>query len=106
MKLPELKPTLNYDKPQIISEDDPHWFANCLTLPIAAELARRSNLFPKLVAEAAMLVATIKAHNIESVSCDNDGQQWCDCVHEQTDKLDDVLAEARQSEQEGGEHGN
>lgn len=62
----------------------------------AVELARRSNLFPKLVAEAAMLVATLKAHNIESVSCDNDGQQWCDCVHEQIDKLDALLAEARQ----------
>lgn len=98
MELPELKPTLNYDKPQIISEDDLHWFANCFTLPIAAELARRSNLFPKLV--KALEDCLSDADALLSAS-DGDYARPDEGL---VANGKTILAEIRQSEQEGGEH--
>lgn len=101
MELPELKPTLNYDKPQIISEDDLHWFANCFTLPIAAELARRSNLFPKLVKalEDAQEQLNDDAEMLSSNWKEDARYAW-----NASNAIDRLLAEIRQSEQEGGEH--
>jgi len=120
MKLPELTPMMNYDKAQIISEDDPHWFANCLTLPIAAELARRSNLFPRLVKaleteqlfrtaseEQRCLVCDKPALFRSAVFCSQDCRTAYVKAHPKgyRQMIDDVLADIRQNEQEGGEHG-
>lgn len=38
--------------------------------------------------QAHMLCETIKAHDIESLSCDRDGEEYCDCLRKQADKVD------------------
>lgn len=37
--------------------------------------------------QAHMLCETINAHEIESLSCDRDGQEYCDCLRKQSDKV-------------------
>lgn len=72
------------------SDRDPWWraeFAECVLLPLIAALsAERDALRAALTAAerergaARALVDAIQAHDIESLSCDRDGEIYCECV--------------------------
>lgn len=63
---------------------------------IVAELLRQlreSQEREKNLANAGlMLVETIEAHEIESLSCDRDGETYCECVRKQAQKFKAALA--------------
>ena len=46
----------------------------------------------KLANVGLMLVETIEAHEIESLSCDRDGETYCECVRKQAQKFKAALA--------------
>lgn len=46
----------------------------------AAFIVRACNAHDQLVAALKLLCDTIDAHEIESLSCDRDGEKYCDCL--------------------------
>lgn len=49
---------------------------------------------PDLYARLKLLVDTIEAHEIESLSCDRDGNKWCECLQENAAKAKAALKKA------------
>ena len=106
MQLPELKPgphSLGEPSRPLMTSDG-LTFAWCYKKDEAAELARRSNLFPKLVAALSNAKEALNddAEMLDRAECKEDAK----CAREEAKEIDRILAEIRQSEQEGGDRGD